>query len=153
MLGRQSPQAPGRIRRYPRRRVWEALLGCDFILRLDPLFTPARRLQERLDSTDGPIDTDELLSDPVEDSPAVLKTVRLSSEELQRLMEEDAAGGGDAVDHGPIAESDSAWSGGTVGEEDALGEATSFLAGARRAIDSGQVEAARRLLDMAASVS
>ena len=27
----------------------EALLGCDFILRLDPLFEPARRLQERLD--------------------------------------------------------------------------------------------------------
>jgi len=26
----------------------EALLGCDFILRLDPLFEPARLLQERL---------------------------------------------------------------------------------------------------------
>ena len=34
----------------------EALLGCDFILRLDPLFEPARRLQERLDDGEGPVD-------------------------------------------------------------------------------------------------
>ncbi len=26
----------------------EALLGCDFVLRMDPQFEPARRLQERL---------------------------------------------------------------------------------------------------------
>ncbi len=38
----------------------EALLGCDFILRLDPLFEPARRLQERLSEGEGPVSIDNL---------------------------------------------------------------------------------------------
>lgn len=33
----------------------EALLGCDFVLRLDPQFEPARRLQERLKAGSGPL--------------------------------------------------------------------------------------------------
>jgi tetratricopeptide (TPR) repeat protein len=33
----------------------EALLGCDFVLRMDPLFEPARRLQERLEGSSGPL--------------------------------------------------------------------------------------------------
>ena len=40
----------------------EALLGCDFILRLDPLFEPARRLQDRLNAGgDGPVAVDGLM--------------------------------------------------------------------------------------------
>ncbi len=38
----------------------EALLGCDFVLRLDPLFEPARQLQTRLNRTEGPIEVDDL---------------------------------------------------------------------------------------------
>jgi len=39
----------------------EALLGCDFVLRMDPQFDPARRLQERLRSSAGAVvDTDDL---------------------------------------------------------------------------------------------
>jgi len=39
----------------------EALLGCDFVLRMDPLFEPARKLQERLRSSAGAIvDTADL---------------------------------------------------------------------------------------------
>src|SRR5262245_53102614 len=38
----------------------EALLGCDFVLRMDPHFTPARRLQERLDAGNGSIRVDDL---------------------------------------------------------------------------------------------
>ncbi|HJX29672.1 MAG TPA: hypothetical protein VJ885_17350, partial [Thermoanaerobaculia bacterium] len=39
----------------------EALLGCDFVLRMDPQFEPARRLQERLRSSAGAIvDLDDL---------------------------------------------------------------------------------------------
>ncbi len=41
-------------------RLKEARLGCDFILRLDPLFEPARWLQDRLDSSDGKIVLDDL---------------------------------------------------------------------------------------------
>jgi tetratricopeptide (TPR) repeat protein len=39
----------------------EALLGCDFVLRMDPQFEPARRLQERLRASAGAIvDLDDL---------------------------------------------------------------------------------------------
>jgi tetratricopeptide (TPR) repeat protein len=38
----------------------EALLGCDFILRLDPLFEPARLLQERLNEGEGPVEIGNL---------------------------------------------------------------------------------------------
>jgi tetratricopeptide (TPR) repeat protein len=48
----------------------EALLGCDFVLRMDPQFDPARRLQERLRSSAGAVvDTDDLRAaiDPIAD--------------------------------------------------------------------------------------
>lgn len=38
----------------------EAGLGCDFILRLDPSFEPARQLQERLESEEGAIELGDL---------------------------------------------------------------------------------------------
>src|SRR5262249_59098610 len=38
----------------------EALLGCDFVLRMDPLFEPARRLHARLDGATGPLAVDDL---------------------------------------------------------------------------------------------
>src|SRR5215210_4006041 len=39
----------------------EALLGCDFVLRMDPQFEPARRLQDRLRASAGAIvDLDDL---------------------------------------------------------------------------------------------
>lgn len=39
----------------------EALLGCDFVLRMDPQFEPARVLQERLKTSAGPVRVDDLL--------------------------------------------------------------------------------------------
>ncbi|MDX1632122.1 MAG: hypothetical protein R3234_09685 [Thermoanaerobaculia bacterium] len=42
----------------------EARLGCDFILRLDPLFSPAQRLADRLEeSSGGPVRVDDLEDD------------------------------------------------------------------------------------------
>lgn len=38
----------------------EAVLGCEFVLRMDPSFEPARRLQERLAASNGPIAVDDL---------------------------------------------------------------------------------------------
>jgi tetratricopeptide (TPR) repeat protein len=38
----------------------EAKLGCDFILRLDSLFTPARDLLERIGVGEGPVSTEDL---------------------------------------------------------------------------------------------
>jgi tetratricopeptide (TPR) repeat protein len=40
----------------------EALLGCDFVLRMDSQFEPARRLQERLRDSSGPVRVDDLLA-------------------------------------------------------------------------------------------
>jgi tetratricopeptide (TPR) repeat protein len=48
----------------------EALLGCDFVLRMDPQFQPAHVLQERLRSTTGRVSVDDLdtaLPDPFAD--------------------------------------------------------------------------------------
>lgn len=47
----------------------EALLGCDFVLRMDPQFQPAHRLQERLRSTTGPVRVDDLQSGPAIEDP------------------------------------------------------------------------------------
>ncbi len=38
----------------------EALLGCDFVLRMDPLFQPAQVLQDRLKASSGPVRVDDL---------------------------------------------------------------------------------------------
>ena len=38
----------------------EALLGCDFVLRMDPHFEPARQLQERLRNSSGPVSVSDL---------------------------------------------------------------------------------------------
>ena len=38
----------------------EATLGCDFILRLDSLFAPARQLLDRLEEGEGPVSVDDL---------------------------------------------------------------------------------------------
>ncbi len=46
----------------------EALLGCDFVLRMDSQFEPARRLQERLRDSSGPVRVDDLLA-PAADDP------------------------------------------------------------------------------------
>ena len=42
----------------------EALLGCDFVLRMDPQFEPARLLQERLKASTGPVRVDDLRGGP-----------------------------------------------------------------------------------------
>jgi tetratricopeptide (TPR) repeat protein len=44
----------------------EALLGCDFVLRMDPLFEPARSLQKRLETGEGAVSVDDLR---VEEAP------------------------------------------------------------------------------------
>ncbi len=43
-----------------RGRTQEAALGCDFILKMDPLFKPAAKLQSRLQGASGPIDVADL---------------------------------------------------------------------------------------------
>ncbi|HUP25282.1 MAG TPA: hypothetical protein VNB06_20380, partial [Thermoanaerobaculia bacterium] len=53
-------------------RLQEASLGCDFILKMDPRFEPARKLQERLADSAGPVPAADLLDrSPEPARPAV----------------------------------------------------------------------------------
>ena len=47
----------------------EAQLGCDFVLRLDPLFDPARELHDRLQAGSGPVDVADLRDQVGESAP------------------------------------------------------------------------------------
>ncbi len=47
----------------------EALLGCDFVLRMDPHFDPARRLHDRLDTATGAVRVDDLKGSPPATTP------------------------------------------------------------------------------------
>src|SRR5512141_2819059 len=40
--------------------VSDCLIGCEFILKMDPRFTPARRLQEKARNRDSDVDVSEL---------------------------------------------------------------------------------------------
>ncbi|MDX1384892.1 MAG: hypothetical protein R3190_14665, partial [Thermoanaerobaculia bacterium] len=79
-------------------KLQEAKLGCDFILRLDPHFEPAKTLQEKLDGADGPVELDDAPgdADAAMASPEVLKTVALSQEELDKLMAAEDNGNDEA---------------------------------------------------------
>ncbi|MFP5289063.1 MAG: hypothetical protein ACLGI9_25230, partial [Thermoanaerobaculia bacterium] len=63
----------------------EALLGCDFVLRMDPQFEPARRLQERLKASTGPVRVDDLQSQPAEDPFGSLDGLDLGLADLPDL--------------------------------------------------------------------
>jgi tetratricopeptide (TPR) repeat protein len=71
----------------------EALLGCDFVLRMDPQFEPARLLQERLRGSTGSVRVDDLLGAPAD--PFANATVGLDLPDLPDLgAPAPAAGGG-----------------------------------------------------------
>lgn len=145
----------------------EAELGCDFMLRLDPLFTPARRLQERLASGDGPVETADLrrAHEASQPSPEVLKTVRLSPEEIEKLMAEGpsqsseesqdpvAPAGPETVpDQAGVESVQEAESIEEAGGDEEAAEPKTFLDGARRALEAGELDTASRLLEMAGSL-
>jgi tetratricopeptide (TPR) repeat protein len=72
----------------------EALLGCDFVLRMDPQFQPAHLLQERLRATTGPVSVDDLSGTPA--MPVLDPFADLSglSLDLPDLLPDQGGGGG-----------------------------------------------------------
>jgi tetratricopeptide (TPR) repeat protein len=151
----------------------EALLGCDFVLRMDPQFHPAEILQERLRSGTGPVRVDDLdgaqsaaaaAEDPFGDLdgldldlPPVLPGAGAAAflrEELQSLLEqrrfEDFMAAAER-ERSLIAEDPELQR--LVGEAQERTEAEpyvlKFLASARQALQAGQAEEAGRLIDKA----
>ncbi len=57
-------------------RDQEALTGCEFVLRLDPMFQPAKQLQQRLQSPQRPVVVDDLR--PESPTPQATDTIRMS---------------------------------------------------------------------------
>jgi tetratricopeptide (TPR) repeat protein len=75
----------------------EALLGCDFVLRMDSQFEPARRLQERLRDSSGPVRVDDLLAPAVDDPFA--GAINLDLPDVPAFGAPAAAGPGDLRGH------------------------------------------------------
>jgi tetratricopeptide (TPR) repeat protein len=69
----------------------EALLGCDFILRMDPDFEVAQVLQDRLRAADGPIQVDDL-------SPQALASAVLATPAQEGVLDLDDLDDGDDSD-------------------------------------------------------
>jgi len=150
----------------------EALLGCDFVLRMDPQFDPARRLQERLRSSAGAVvDTDDLRAaiDPVAgqvvpadlfadldglglELPDLPRTGAELRDELTQLLDqrrfdelmalaerEQATIFADPLLQGVVQEAQS--------RIEAAPYANKFLASARAALQAGNSEEAKRVLE------
>lgn len=141
----------------------EASLGCDFILRLDPEFSPAHTLLERLESGEGPVTVDDLRPGApayVADSPPTAADPPKPDDEsglaaeLRTLLDEGR--------HGEVVERAGAHRE-QVMADPALQELVttaqsrqeadpyiqSFLEKAREALRHGEAEQAKRFLDNA----
>jgi tetratricopeptide (TPR) repeat protein len=74
-------------------RLQEASLGCDFILKMDPRFEPARKLQERLAGSAGPVSAADLLlaraDEPAPPAPPPPPPVTISPAEDLRTTQLD----------------------------------------------------------------
>ncbi len=74
-------------------RLQEAALGCDFILKMDGHFTPARALLDRLDGATGPVDVSGLESGRGAGSPPPAPAEALGSLPPLPASEAPTAGG------------------------------------------------------------
>jgi tetratricopeptide (TPR) repeat protein len=155
----------------------EALLGCDFVLRMDPQFQPAQVLQERLRAGNGPVRVDDLKNAPataaadpndpfgdldglsLDDLPDLLPGAAADAlrDELQSLLDQRrfqelmarAQQEAATVTADPELQR-------IAGSAQELMEAEpyvlKFLTGARQALQAGQSDEAGRLLDKARSL-
>ena len=154
----------------------EALLGCDFVLRMDPQFQPAHLLQDRLRSTAGPVQVDDLrggraaLDDPFADLdglsldlPDLLPDGGVAASpgglraELQTLLDQhrfqDLMTRAQRDQSAVMADPELQRLVGIAQERmEAEPYVLKFLASARQALQSGEAAEAARLLDKARSL-
>ncbi|HKI04255.1 MAG TPA: hypothetical protein VKK31_19925 [Thermoanaerobaculia bacterium] len=149
----------------------EALLGCDFVLRMDPQFQPAKLLQERLRSSTGPVQVDDFkndeggagaspddpfadLDDLSLDLPDLLPDPGALRGELQSLFDqrrlEELMAAAQREQSAVMADPELQRIVGAAQERlEAEPYVLKFLASARQAIEAGQADEAGRLLEKA----
>lgn len=155
----------------------EALLGCDFVLRMDPLFQPAQILQERLKSSAGPVRVDDLQAAAPPAAPDPFADLDSLSLDLPDLLPEPVVGGGAAglrgdwqalldqrrfedlmaaalKEHAAVAADAELQRIASLAQERMESEpyVLKFLAAARQALQAGQAAEVGRLLDKARSL-
>lgn len=115
----------------------EALLGCDFLLRMDPSFEPARVLMERLNAWRGPGGPD--VADLRLDPPAAGAAEAVSPPPVVRIPAGQAAPApGAEVSFADLSLPD--------GDSEAAPYVARYLRDARAALQGGRREEAERLL-------
>lgn len=74
---------------YRQGRSDEVLVGCDFLLKLDPMFDPARKLMEKARNPSSPIDIDTLaqIGDETGGDPLANARAALDERDFQRALE------------------------------------------------------------------
>jgi tetratricopeptide (TPR) repeat protein len=155
----------------------EALLGCDFVLRMDPQFEPARVLQERLRTSAGPVQVQDLQSgtatlataDPFADldslsldlpdllPPSLPGIDGALRGELQRMLDQrqfqELMARAQKEQAAVAADPELQRIAGTAQERlEAEPYVQKFLAAARQALQAGQTDEVGRLLEKARSL-
>lgn len=152
----------------------EALLGCDFVLRMDPQFQPAKVLQERLRSSTGAVQVDDLQNsqgaagaspdDPFSDLdglsldlPDLLPDPGALHAELQSLLDQrrfqELMTAAEREQGAVMADPELQRIVGAAQESmEAEPYVLKFLASARQALQAGQAGEAGRLLEKARSL-
>src|SRR2546430_6770898 len=62
----------------------EVIQGCGLILRMDPLFDPAKKLLEKTKNPDAPIDVDTLM--PADGDPMAGARAAMAARDFQRVL-------------------------------------------------------------------
>src|SRR5215813_13038555 len=68
-------------------RTDEVIQGCGLILRMDPMFDPAKKLLEKARNTASPIDVDALLPSTGEDGRVRDARTAMAGRDFQRVLE------------------------------------------------------------------
>ena len=68
-------------------RIDEVVQGCGLILRMDPMFDPAKKLLEKARNPSAPIDVDALLPAPADDSRLREARTAMAGRDFQRVLD------------------------------------------------------------------
>src|SRR3954468_9771312 len=72
---------------YKQGRHDEVIQGCGLILRMDPMFDPAKKLLEKARNPSAPIDVDALLPDSADDDRIKEARTAMAGRDFQRVLD------------------------------------------------------------------